>query len=127
MKRSSRGIAKPKTINEYLKPLSADKRVALEKLRRDIRAAAAEVEECISYGLAAFRLNGKFLVAMGAAANHCAFYVGHTLRSHKEELKKYDTGKGTIRFQPNDPLPAALVRKLVRDRIAEKKRAKKKS
>ena len=67
---------KPQTIDEYLARLSKEKRVALEKLRRAIKAAAPKTEECISYGLAAFRLNGKFLVAFGAAANHCAFYPG---------------------------------------------------
>jgi uncharacterized protein YdhG (YjbR/CyaY superfamily) len=100
--------------------VGADKRAALEKLRKDIRAAAPKAEECISYGLAAFRLNGKFLVAFGAAANHCAFYPGATVQAHKDELKEYDTSKGTIRFQPNNPLPATLVRKLVRARVADR-------
>jgi uncharacterized protein YdhG (YjbR/CyaY superfamily) len=65
--------AKPKTIDEYLAALSADKRVALEKLRMTIRAAAPQTEECISYGLAGFRLDGRPLVAFGATENHCAF------------------------------------------------------
>ena len=63
--------AKPKTIDEYLAPLSDDQRTALEKLRKTIKTAAPQVAECISYGLAAFRLNGKPLVAIGATANHC--------------------------------------------------------
>jgi uncharacterized protein YdhG (YjbR/CyaY superfamily) len=113
--------AKPKTIDEYLAALSADKRAALEKLRKTIKAAAPKAEECISYGLAAFRLDGRPLVAFGAGANHCAFYPmsGSTLLAHKDELKDYDTSKGTIRFQPDQPLPVALVRKLVKARIAE--------
>jgi uncharacterized protein YdhG (YjbR/CyaY superfamily) len=112
---------KPKTIDEYLAALSEDKRTALENLRQTIRAAAPNAEECINYGLAAFRLNGKNLVAFGAAANHCAFYLmsGSTVEAHKDELENYDTSKGTIRFQADNPLPAALVRKLVRARIAE--------
>jgi uncharacterized protein YdhG (YjbR/CyaY superfamily) len=122
MKHKSEPIPKPKTIDEYLAGLSADKRVALEKLRKAIRAAAPKAEECISYGLAAFRLNGKFLVAVAAAANHCAFYPGaFPIKAYKDELKKYDTSKGTIRFQASNPLPTALVRKLVRARIAERK------
>ena len=114
------GIIKPKNIDEYLAALSADKRAALQKLRKTIRAAAPKAEECISYQLAAFRLNGM-LVAFGATANHCSFYLmsSSTLEAHKEELKKYDTSKGTIRFQPDKPLPASLVRKLVKARIAE--------
>ncbi len=112
--------AKPKTIDEYLAALSADKRAALEKLRKIIRAAAPKAEECISYQLAAFRQNGM-LVAFGATANHCAFYLmsSSTVAAHKNELKGYDTSKGTIRFQADKPLPVALVRKLVKARIAE--------
>lgn len=111
----------PKTIDEYLAALTDDKRAALEKLRKTIRATVPKAEEYISYGLAAFRLNGKPLVAMGATANHCAFYPmsSSTVEAHKDELKDYDTGKGTIRFQADKPLPVALVRKLVKARIAE--------
>ena len=112
---------KPETIDECLATLSDDKRAALEKLRKTIKAAAPKAEECISYGLAAFRLDGKPLVAFGATANHCAFYLmsGSTVEAHLDELKDYATSKGTIRFQADNPLPAALVRKLVKARIAE--------
>ena len=111
---------RPKTIDEYLAALSDDKRAALEKLRKTIRAAAPKAEECISYQLAAFRQDGM-LVAFGATANHCAFYLmsSSTVEAHKGELKDYDTSKGTIRFQADKPLPVALVRKLVKARIAE--------
>src|SRR5947207_15910996 len=111
---------KPKTIDQYLAALSDDKRTALEKLRKTIRAAAPNAEECISYQLPAFRLNGM-LVAFGATANHCAFYPmsTSTVEAHKAELKDYDTSKGTIRFPADKPLPAALVRNLVKARIAE--------
>ena len=112
--------AKPRTIDEYLAPLSTEKRAALEKLRRAIKSAAPEAEECISYRIPAFRLGGRLLVGFGAAANHCAFYPGaHPVKAHKEELKAYDTSKGTIRFRADSPLPASLVRKLVKTRIAE--------
>ena len=108
-----------KTIDEYLAALSDDKRAALEKLRKAIRAAAPKAEECISYGLPAFRLNGKLLVAFGPAARHCSFYPGaFPIAAHKNELRDYDTSKGTIRFQPDHPLPATLVRKLLKARIA---------
>lgn len=111
---------KPKSPDEYLAALPADKRNALEALRRTIRAAAPEAEECISYSLPAFRQNGP-LVAYGATANHCAFYLmsGSMVDAHRDELAGYDTSKGTIRFQPDQPLPPDLVRKLVRARIAE--------
>jgi len=113
--------AKPRTIDEYLAALGDDQRTALEKLRKIIRAAAPKAEECISYQLPAFRLNGRMLVAFGATANHCAFYLmsSSTVEAHKDELKDYDISKGTIRFQGDKPLPVALVRKLVKARIAE--------
>ena len=109
-----------KTIDEYLAPLSNEKRTALEKLRKAIASAAPRAEECISYRIPAFRLGGRLLVAFGAAAKHCAFYPGALpVKAHEDELKAYDTSKGTIRFRPDSPLPATLVRKLVKTRIAE--------
>jgi uncharacterized protein YdhG (YjbR/CyaY superfamily) len=119
---------KAKTIDEYLAALSADKRAALERLRKAIRAAAPEAEECISYGIPAFRQNGM-LVGFGAAANHCAFYPmsASTVATHKNELKDYDTSKGTIRFQASKPLPDGLVRKLVKARLSENARRRRKS
>jgi uncharacterized protein YdhG (YjbR/CyaY superfamily) len=112
---------KAKTIDEYLAALSEDERAALERLRQIIRATAPKAEECINYQLPAFRLDGKMLVAFGATANHCAFYPmsSSTVAAYKDDLKDYDTSKGTIRFQPDHPLPTALVRKLVKARIAE--------
>ena len=112
---------KPTTIDEYLAELSEDKRVALEKLRKIIRAAAPKAVECISYQVPTFKQNGM-LVGFGAGENHCAFYLMSVsaVSSHKDELKKYDTGKSTIRFLPDKPLPASLVRKLVKARLAEK-------
>ena len=62
------------SIDEYLEALDDDQRLALERLRQAILAAAPGAVECISYGLPAFRLDGKALVAFGAAAKHCAFY-----------------------------------------------------
>lgn len=100
MQRKSKITRGPKTIDEYLAALSDDKRAALEKLRKDIRAAAPRAEECISYQLPAFRLDGTMLVWFGASANHCAFYPGAVVEAHKDALKDYDTSKGTIRFQP---------------------------
>jgi uncharacterized protein YdhG (YjbR/CyaY superfamily) len=113
--------AKPKTIDEYLATVTSDQRRALEQLRQTIRAAVPDAEECISYGLAAFKLDGKPLVAFGASANHCSFYPmsSKTVAAFQKELRKYDTSKGTIRFPADAALPAVLVRKLVKARIAE--------
>src|SRR5215472_2522686 len=106
---------KPVTIDDYLNPLSADKRATLQKLRKTIQSAAPEAEECISYGLAAFRLNGKPLAGFGASANHLSFYPmsGSITKALADDLEEYDTSKGAIRFAINKPLPAALVRKLI--------------
>jgi uncharacterized protein YdhG (YjbR/CyaY superfamily) len=112
--------AKPKTIDEYLARVSATPRAALEKLRRDIKAAAPAAEECISYDIPGYRLGSRLLVSFGAAKNHCAFYPGaHPIRAHEDELTGYDLAKGTIRFPADKPLPPGLVRKLVKTRIAE--------
>ena len=106
--------------DRYLATLTDDKRAALEKLRQQIKAAAPKAEECMSYGIPGFRLNGKLLVSYGAAAKHCAFYPGSIAHKFKKELKDYGTsGKGTIRFSPEKPLPATLVRKIVKARIAQ--------
>jgi len=112
--------AKPISVDAYLAALPAEKRAVLLKLRWAIQTAAPRAEEYISYNVPAFRLDGKLLVAFGAAAKHCSFFPGaHPVRTHAKELKPYRTGKGTVRFTPDHPLPAALVRKLVKTRIAQ--------
>jgi len=112
---------KPQTHDSYLAGLKEDQRDALETLRRQILAAAPGAEECISYSLPAFRLQGKVLVGYGARPNHCAFYPmsSATVPAFEKELAGFETSKGTIRFQPDHPLPAALVRRLVKARIEE--------
>lgn len=111
---------KARTINEYLAPLRANQRDALEKLRKSIRAAVPKAEECISYDIPAFRLNGRLLVGFGAAVKHCSFYPGaYPIEVCKAELKGYGLSKGTIRFPVDKPLPAALVRRLVKARVAQ--------
>jgi len=110
--------APTKTIDGYLATLSSDKRVALENLRRTIHTIIPRAEECISYQLPAFRIDGKVLIWFGAGANHCALYPGAIIERFRDELAQYQTSKGTIRFQPDHPLPVALVRKLVKARVA---------
>ena len=89
--------------------MDEEKRAALERLRKIIKAAAPKAEESITYQIPVFRLNGM-LVGFAAARNHCAFYPcsGSTVATLKDELKAYETSKGTIRFQPwsaqNEPL-----------------------
>src|SRR5262245_13160266 len=112
---------KPRSIDEYLAAANADQRTALENLRKTIRAAAPAAEECISYGIPGLRLNGRSLVFFGAWANHCAVYPGSsaTLKKFRNELSDFQTSKGTLRFSPDKPMPVALVKKLLKARIAE--------
>jgi len=112
---------KPTTIDEYLAQVPLNQRDALERLRRLIHQAVPRAVECVSYGLPTSRLDDRPLVAFGAAARHCSFYPmsAKTIEDHRAELSRFSTSKGTIRFQPDAPLPAALVRKLVRSRVAE--------
>ena len=108
----------PRTIDQYLAGVGADKRTALQKLRKAIRAAAPKAEECIAYQIPSYRLDGKYLVSFGAAKKHCSFYPGSAaLVEHKAALKRYSLSKGTLRFPAESPLPATLVRKLVRTRM----------
>jgi uncharacterized protein YdhG (YjbR/CyaY superfamily) len=116
-----RSATKPQNIDEYLARFTPEQRSALQKLRRAVRAAAPRAEECISYGLAAFRVDGKVLVGFGASAKHCAFYPmsGRTISAHASKLKAFVTTKGSIHFDPRKPLPPSLVATLTRARIAE--------
>jgi uncharacterized protein YdhG (YjbR/CyaY superfamily) len=110
----------PATIDDYLAAVPDDKRAALARLRKIIRAAVPDAEECISYQLPAFRLEGRMLVWFGASTNHCALYPGALpIKVHRDALERYDTSKGTIRFDPAQPLPPTLVKKLVKTRAAE--------
>ena len=115
---------KLKTIDNYLAGVTPDQRAALQKLRETIHTVTPNAEECISYGIPAFRLNGRSLVFFGAWANHCSFYPGSstTLKKFRDDLKSFQITKGTIRFSPDNPLPLALVKKLVKARIAENRR-----
>jgi uncharacterized protein YdhG (YjbR/CyaY superfamily) len=112
---------KPTTIDEYLATISADCRAALQKLRKTIHSIVPKAEECISYGLAAFRLDGNMIAGFAAGKNHCSYYPmsGSTIGTLKDELKAYETTKGAIHFSVDKPLPVALVKKLIMTRIKE--------
>lgn len=114
-------MAAPRTIDEYLAGLSGDQRAALQKVRKEILAAAPKAEECFSYGLPAFRDESGLIAGFGASAKHCAYYPmsGSVVGGLERDLKGYRTSKGAIRFEASKPLPATLVRKLVKARQAE--------
>ena len=112
-----------KGVTAYLATVPVDARTALQRLRNAIRAAAPGAEEGFSYGLPAFKLDGRSLVCYSAPKRHCSFYPmsAAVISANAKDLRGYDTSKGTIRFPANKPLPLALVRKLVRARIEELK------
>jgi uncharacterized protein YdhG (YjbR/CyaY superfamily) len=123
---SAKGESKA-DVEAYLASLPEEKRAALQKIRKAIHAAAPRAEEGFSYGLPAFRMGGRPLVCFGASTSHCSFYPMSpaVIRAHAADLTEYETSKGTIRFPPQKPLPATLVRKLVKARIAELQKARK--
>jgi uncharacterized protein YdhG (YjbR/CyaY superfamily) len=108
-------------VDAVLAALPDDVRGALEQLRATIRAAAPEAVEGIGYGVPAFRYRGRPLVSFGAGKSHCSFYVQSpaVIEAHAEALAGHRTSKGTVHFQPDRPIRAELVRRLVRARMAE--------
>ena len=114
-------IRKTTSIDAYLALVKGEKRVALDKLRKTIRAVVPKAEECISYGMPAFRVDGAIVAGFRATAKGCSYYPfsGTTFRTLAGDLRGYDKTKSAIHFGPDEPLPAALVRKLIRARIAE--------
>jgi uncharacterized protein YdhG (YjbR/CyaY superfamily) len=107
-------------IEAYLANVPADKRAALETLRRQIRQLAPQAEECFSYGMPAFK-QGKGLAAYAAAKNHCALYPMSSaiVPLLQSELAGFKTSIGTIQFTVDSPLPEALVTKIIKARLAE--------
>ncbi len=108
-------------VEAYLARVPEPHRTTLEKVRAMIRAAApAEAEECISYGMPAFRYQGA-LVGYGAFKKHCSFFPmsAAMLDEFADEVAPYRTAKGTLRFAPDKPLPAALVKKMVKARVRQ--------
>lgn len=110
-----------KTIDEYLASAKPEQRAALERLRKAIKTIAPDAEECISYGIPAFRWQGVVVAGFIAAAKHCSYFPmsGSIVKACAKDLKDFDTSPGTIRFQIDKPLSTALVRKLMKARLAE--------
>ena len=108
-------------VDEYLARVPDEARTVLEKLRKTIKTVAPKVVEVMSYQIPIFKLNGQPLVGFAAFKDHCSFYPlnGSFVKAHEDELKQYDTSKGTIRSPINKPPSAAFVKRLVKARIRE--------
>jgi uncharacterized protein YdhG (YjbR/CyaY superfamily) len=108
-------------VDEYLAAVAEDQRPALERLRETIKAAAPYATEAISYQMPAFRDGDRLLVSYAAFRDHCSLFPMslQVIDDHKDELEGHLSGRGTIQFTPDRPLPAGLVRKIVKARLAE--------
>jgi uncharacterized protein YdhG (YjbR/CyaY superfamily) len=115
-----RGAPVAKSVEQWLARVEPRQRAALEKLRGQIRAVAPGAEEVISYGQPTFKLHGH-LVAFGAFAKHLSFFPMNSvvIADHADALKGFVTSKGTIQFTPEKPIPATVVKKIVKARIAQ--------
>lgn len=127
MKKAATGAPAPSGVEEYLAAVPEPARTTLNKIRASIRAAVGPAAtERISYGMPAFHYQGP-LMAYGAFARHCSLFPMSVsvIEAFQEELKDYRTSKGTLQFPLDKPLPAALVKKLVRARMAQNELKKK--
>ena len=105
-------------VKEYLSQVPQPQRAALEKLRSTIKSIVPDAAEVISYDIPTFKLDGRMLVSYAAFKKHCSFFPGAgPIEKHARDLKSFQTSKGTIQFTPEHPLPAGLVKKLVKTRI----------
>jgi uncharacterized protein YdhG (YjbR/CyaY superfamily) len=111
----------PAGIDAYLATLDDERRATLAKLRATIHAVVPRAEECISYGMPAFRVDGAVVAGFLATARGCSYFPfsGSTLETLADELARYDRTKSGLHFPADRPLPSTLVRKLLRARLAE--------
>ena len=110
----------PKTIDEYIAAFPHDVQDILEKIRMTIRKAAPEAEETISYQMPTFTRNGHYLVYFAAFKKHIGFYpapIGNA--EFEQELSVYGSGKGTVKFPLDQPIPFDLISKIVKFRAKE--------
>lgn len=116
-------LPKGATVDAYLASTPPAQRAALEALRKVIRSVAPKAEERMSYGICSFYL-GKLLVGFGAGRSFCSFYLcsGTTIGAHAADVVGFEGAPSALHFTPERPLPAALVKKLVKARIAENDR-----
>jgi uncharacterized protein YdhG (YjbR/CyaY superfamily) len=113
------GQTKPQTIDEYIAGFPPEVQEILQKIRMIVREAAPDAEEKISYQMPTFYLHGN-LVHFAAFKNHIGFYpVPSGIEAFKEELSKYEGGKGSVQFPLSQPIPYDLVSRIVKFRVKE--------
>ena len=112
------------SIDGYLKGVPKDRRRALERLRKTIRSIIPEAEECLSYRIPAFRVNGVVVAGFCATTKGCSYFPfsGSTLKTLGPLVSRYEQTKSSLHFSPEIPLPLTLVRKLIKTRMAETKK-----
>jgi uncharacterized protein YdhG (YjbR/CyaY superfamily) len=110
------------SIDAYLETVADDRRRALQRLRESIKSVIPDAQECFSYHLPAFRLDGRVVAGFAATRKGCSYFPfsGKTLKTLAKEVRAYDQTTSALHFDPAKPLPIALVRKLLKVRIAEK-------
>lgn len=109
-----------RTIDEFIASFPKNVRIVLEELRRVIKESAPEAEETISYGIPTFDLNGKHLVHFSAYKSHVGFYpTSSGIEALKKELSPFKTGRGTVQFPLDKPIPFDLVKRIVKFRVKE--------
>ena len=111
---------KPKSTEEYISNFPKETQILLQDIRKTIKNAAPEADEIISYGMPAYKLNGKALVYFAGYKNHIGFYATPT--GHSEflvELSKYKQGKGSVQFPIDHPIPYWLIEQIVVFRVKE--------
>jgi uncharacterized protein YdhG (YjbR/CyaY superfamily) len=107
-------------VDAYLTGLEEPKRATLETLRRSIRTVVPDAEECISYGMPAFRVNGKVVAGFAAFKNHLAYlpHSGEVFGRLGHRLEGYERTSGSLHFAVDEPLPDDLVRSLIETKLA---------
>lgn len=113
-------MAKPRTIDEYLEHVPEPHRALLERVRGTIRRAAPDAAEAISYDMPTFRQDGRFLVSFAAFKNHCSLFpASDGVRELGNEVEPFLSGRGTLRFTVDRPIPTDLLRRIVKVRLEE--------
>ena len=109
----------PATIHEYLASVAPEFRPLLRTVRKTIRAAAPKATESISYGIPTYKQDGQRVIYFSAAAKHCAIHMVRKVHLDEAVRLGFGIGRGSIRFTPEHPVPARLVTRIVKARLAE--------